>query len=255
VPVKAADPEAVKLDEAFAEAMNVPGKPREPGPPPEVDREAPFGRDDAGAPLAPFGLTRDGKPKRSAAGRKPAEDRARTGTAPAKPDAGDGAGKPPAAAAEPQRYAAAIAETLEVFWLGGTVLGQVGPGIPVVGKLLPDGTKLEAQASVILLYKDNIAGALDLCAQHNEQARRLAVKLSSGTAGWALNAAFMLLPVISTSLKIWSNPDRDYDAEGSPLPSVTEQLAANNRESFQAYMADLAKKAEAAAQQETPQAA
>ncbi len=238
MPVKAADPEAVKLDEAFAEAMNVPGKPREPGPPPEVDREAPFGRDDAGAPLAPFGLTRDGKPKRSAAGRKPAEDRARTGTAPAKPDAGDGAGKPPAAAAEPQRYAAAIAETLEVFWLGGTVLGQVGPGIPVV-----------------LLYKDNIAGALDLCAQHNEQARRLAVKLSSGTAGWALNAAFMLLPVISTSLKIWSNPDRDYDAEGSPLPSVTEQLAANNRESFQAYMADLAKKAEAAAQQETPQAA
>jgi hypothetical protein len=247
MPVSAAHPDAVKLDQAFAAAMDTPGKPREPGPPPEVDHDAPFGRDQDGSPLAPFGLTKDGKPKKSAAGRKPAEDRARVATAPGRADAGGSGEKPAAAATAPRRYAPGIAETLEVIWLGGTVLGQAGPQIPLIGKFLPDGDKLEAQAAVILIYKDNIAGALDLCAQHSESARRLAEKLSGGGAGWALNAAFMLLPVIGTSLKIWAAEEPQADDEGNALPTLTGQLAAQNQQAFQQYMAELAARAEAAA--------
>jgi hypothetical protein len=248
MPVSAAHPDAVKLDEAFAAAMNTPGAPREPGPPPEVDKDAPFGRDEAGEALAPFGTRKDGKPRLSAAGRRAQEDEARVGTAPAKPGAPDGGKKPAGAVSAPQGYAPAIAETLEVVWLGGTVLGQVGPEIPVLGRFLPDGDKLQAQAAVVLLYKNNIAGALDLCAQHNEQARRLAEKLSTGSAGWALNAAFMLLPVITTSLKVWGGEERQVDPETqAEIPTLAEQLAAQNRESFQAYMADLAQQAKVAA--------
>lgn len=244
MPVGAAHPDAVKLDEAFAAAMDTPGKPREPGPPPEVDAGAPFGRDEEGKPLAPFGLRKDGKPKLSAAGRKPDEEQARVGP---QPPGKDEPAKKPGGQVELKRYAPAIAETLEVVWLGGTVIGQVGPDIPVVGKLLPDGDKLQAQAAVVLLYKNNLASALDLCAQHNESARRLAEKMSSGSAGWALNAAFMLLPVISTSLRIWGKEEPQKDAEGNVLPTLAEQLAEQNREAFKEYMADLAANAKLAA--------
>jgi hypothetical protein len=247
MPVSSAHPDAVKLDEAFAAAMDTPGKPREPGPPPEVDKAAPFGRGEDGEPLAPFGRRRDGKPKLSNGGRKPSEDRARVGAAPGAQGHKEAPGKLSAAVSEPRRYAPAIAETLEVFWLGGTVIGQAGSDLPAVGKFIP-GDKLQAQAAVVLTYKNNIASALDLCAQHNESARRLAEKLSTGNAGWALNAMFMMLPVIGTSLRIWGKEERQVDPETQvEIPTMAEQLAAQNRESFQAYMADLAEQAKVAA--------
>ena len=248
MPVKEAHPDAVRLDEAFAAAMDTPGKPREPGPPPEVDRDAPFGRSEDGEAIAPHGLTKDGKPKLSPAGRKPAEDRARV-SAPQAP-AGDAKGKAKADEPPPSgKYTAAIAETLETIWLGGTVLGTVGPDLPVVGKLIP-GFQVQAQSAVILTFKDNIAGALDICAQHNESARKLAEKCQGGDAGWALNAAFMMLPVVSASFQVWSKQERQYDKEtGEPLPTLAEQLVEQNAKHFKAYMDKFAKQAEAAAQE------
>jgi len=69
------------LDDEWAKAMEGPSLPREPGPPPEVDPEAPHGRDDQGQPLAPFGLRKDGKPAKSPAGRRSKDDQPRTAPA------------------------------------------------------------------------------------------------------------------------------------------------------------------------------
>jgi hypothetical protein len=249
-PVKDADPSAVALDQAFAVAMDTPGAPREPGPPPEVDNDAPHGRDEDGAPLAPYGLTRDGKPKRSPAGRKPAAaDKARV-TAAAQDQApeGNGAG----AGAAPGKWAPGIAEALETLWLGGTMIGTAGTDLPVVGRLIP-GVQLQAQAAVILTFKDSIATALDLCAQHNASARRLAEKMAAGDVGWALTAMFMVLPVVSTSLQVWGRQEPEYHPEtGEPLPTLAEQLAESNKAAFQQYMDKLAKQAEALAQEKAP---
>lgn len=69
-----ADAAAASLDSDFDQewqkAMEGPSLPREPGPPPEVDPAAPFGREEDGTPKAPYGLRNDGVPRRSAAGRK-----------------------------------------------------------------------------------------------------------------------------------------------------------------------------------------
>lgn len=251
MPVSAAHPDAVRLDEAFAAAMDTPGLPREPGPPPEVDNDAPHGRDEGGQPLAPYGLTKDGKPKRTAAGRKPAaEDKPRVAAdGPQSPaEAPKGKGKA-SQELEPRKYAPAISETLETIWLGGTVLGTAGPDLPVVGSMVP-GVQLQAQAAVILVYKDSIAGALDLCAQHNAMARRLAEKCQGGGAGWALNAAFMMLPVVSASLQVWGKQERETDPQtGQPLPTLAEKMAEQNAVAFRDYMEKLAKQAEEAAQE------
>lgn len=244
MPVKDADPRAVTLDAAFAEAMGQPGKPREPGPPPEVDNAAPFGRDDNGDPIAPHGLRKDGTPKLSAAGRKPAEEKARVSDTMTEP------AKAAPATAAPGMFAPAIAETLESVWLGMTVVGTAGADLPVVGPMIP-ADKVQAQAAVVLTFKDNIAGALDLCAQHNAMARRLAEKMSGGQVGWALNAMMMMVPVVSTSMQVWGKQEPQLHPEtGQPMPTLAETLAAQNRAALDDYMNRLAAQA-----QNVPQAA
>jgi hypothetical protein len=75
-----ADPGAAELggenalDAEWQKAMEGPSLPREPGPPPEVDPDAPFGREDDGTAKAPYGLKVDGTPRRSAAGRRSDKD-------------------------------------------------------------------------------------------------------------------------------------------------------------------------------------
>jgi hypothetical protein len=78
-PVKNADPEAKSLDDAFTAAMGVTARPREPAAPTDIDPDAPFGKDSAGAAIAPYGLTKDGKVRRSNAGRRSKDDMPRIG--------------------------------------------------------------------------------------------------------------------------------------------------------------------------------
>jgi hypothetical protein len=205
--------------------MGAAPKPQEPPPPPEVDRDAPHGRDEAGEPLAPYGLTKDGRPKLSPAGRKPGnpDDKARL--------AKDGPGQPAKGQGtqlqlEPHDFAGPLMDAGETIWFGGSVLAKLGPQIPVVGKFVP-GAKLAATMAVFDAERPRLAAALNLAAQHDARARRLAEKLATGDAGWALTCMFMVAPFTGTVAAIWQTTDKHDVLKERELPSLAELAAAN----------------------------
>jgi hypothetical protein len=223
VAVETADPRAQALDEAFAGAMGAAPKPKEPSAPPEVDPEAPHGRDEAGVPLEPFGRTRDGKIRLSAAGRKPKnpDDKARL--------AKDGPGEPGGGTQlvlEPHDFSAPLMDAAETFWFGGSVLAKLGPQIPVVGRLLP-GRKLAATMAVFDAERPRLAAALNLAAQHDTRARRLAERLATGDAGWALTCMFMVAPFTGTVAAIWQTTDQHDVLAERDLPGLDDLAKAN----------------------------
>lgn len=225
--VEQADPRAVALDTAFAEAMGATPKPKEPGPPPEVDRDAPHGRDEAtGEPLAPYGKTRDGRPKLSPAGRKPRDpdDKARLakeGQAQAAAPA-----KPASVQLEPHDFAGPLMDAGETIWFGGSILAKVGPQIPVLGKFVP-ARKLAATMAVFDAERPRLAAALNLAAQHDARARKLAERLASGDAGWALTCMFMVVPFTSTVAAVWQTTDQNNVLAERELPGLDDLAAAN----------------------------
>lgn len=247
MPVKEADPAAKSLDAAFAEAMGAPAKPKEPAPPPETDPEAPHGRDDDGKPLAPFGLTKEGKPRRSTAGRKPKEDQARVSPAAGQPAAGEA--KTGTVVAK-KDYSGALGETADSLWVALTVLGQLpldkipllgripaGKGATLGSRLAGAEVKLAAQAHILAAHKAPMVSALNLAAQNNARARRLAEKLETGDATWVLMCGALAAPVLVASRELWSGK------------LDTAALAEANRAEFEAWTAQLIEAMTAAAQQ------
>jgi len=227
MPVKAADPAATELDKAFESAMGTPPKPKEPAAPPDVDADAPHGRDDAGQPLAPFGRNKDGSVRRTRAGRKPKEDQARTGpAAPAAPEPGKG--KP-----EPRNYVPALTETADAAWLVMAVGGKVGPGLPLVGRLIP-GQKLAAQAKLFKAHQDALVGAVQFASMHSAAAARLAARLERGEITWTLMFGFMVMPFVMQSATMWRlKEDARLGEEG---PTVAE-LATKTEADIDDFMA------------------
>ena len=216
------DPRAQDLDAAFAAAMDAPARPRaEAKAPPELDHDAPHGRDESGQPLAPYGLTKDGKPKRSAGGRpaKNDPDRPRTGTVTElRPGDGDD-DKKPKAKPGPHDYSEALDSAATAAWFGLSAVSKVSGKIPVVSKLLP-GEKLAAQAFILHETKDNLIGAVNLAAQHDARAAAFAAKFEGDGSGlWALTAMFMVMPVISLSAAVWQGEKAVKEAE---LPTLAE---------------------------------
>lgn len=104
------------------------------------DPEAPFGHDDQGQPLAPYGLTQEGRPRRSSAGRPP-------GAATRRPKAAArGSSAPPKRPRAPQRprpkaagpdYARGVQEMLQGPMVALTLAGMKRP------ELLADAAALE----------------------------------------------------------------------------------------------------------------
>ena len=233
-PVSAADPRAAELDQVFAEAMSGPSKPREAAPPPEIDRDAPHGRDDQGAPLAPFGINKDGSIRRSAAGRKPKDDQART--APAEEPVIEGSVVPP-----PADYSAGLMECAETFWLAGSVVAKVGPRLPLVGRLVP-AQKLAATMTIFDSQRGALAAALNLAAQHDVRARKFAAKLAGSDASWVLTAALMLSPGLAAVAAVWQG---DTALAEQQLPGISE-LAARNNEGLERWFARITDQALAA---------
>lgn len=239
MPVKEADPAAKSLDEAFAAAMAGPAKPREVAAPPEVDREAPHGREDDGTPKAPYGWTKGGKdgpprPKLSTAGRKPTRDeQARTvAVQPAGEPAAPG-GKP-GKALEPRDFSAGLMDAGESLWFGASIAAKVGPQIPILGRFIP-GRKLAATAAVFDAERPRLAAALNLAAQHDARARKLASKLADGDAGWALSVMFMVAPFTGAVAAIWQGDKALAERE---LPSLAE-LAKRNEAAMDRMLAKI----------------
>lgn len=245
MPVKEADPAAKSLDEAFAAAMAGPAKPREVPAPPEVDREAPHGRDESGQPLAPYGWTKGGKdgpprPKLSTAGRKPTkDDQARTVAV--QPDAQ--AAPKPGKALEPRDFSAGLMDAGESLWFGASIAAKVGPQIPILGRFIP-GRKLAATAAVFDAERPRLAAALNLAAQHDARARKLASKLADGDAGWALSVMFMVAPFTGAVAAIWQGDKALAERE---LPSLAE-LAKRNEAAMDRMLAKITAQMELAQQ-------
>jgi hypothetical protein len=219
MPVKEADPRARKLDTAFAEAMAGPAKPREAKTPPEIDREAPHGRGEDGTPKAPYGHNKDGSVKRSPAGRKPKDDAARvTGDAPA---------AAPKGTLAPHDFSAGLMDAGETLWFGAAVAARLGPQIPLVGKFIP-GRKIAATAAVFDAERPRLAAALNLAAQHDARARKVAARLADGEGSWALSVMFMVAPFTAAAAAVWQGDKALAERELPPLA----ELATRNEEAL-----------------------
>jgi hypothetical protein len=226
MPVKDADPGAQEMDSAFAEAMAGPAKPRGPEAPPAVDHEAPLGRDEHGEPLAPYGFKQDGSVRRSPAGRRPRDPDSAARTGPASPDKGSTPGDTPRNSQDkltPKDFCAGLMDAGESLWFGGSVVARVGPQIPLVGKFIP-GRKLSATMAVFDSERPRLAAALNEAAQHDARARKLAEKLASGDAGWALTCMFMVAPFTGAVAAIWQGDEALKERE---LPSLSEMATQN----------------------------
>lgn len=256
MPVKEADPRALELEDAFNAAMQGTAKPREVPSPPDIDTEAPHGRDPDGKPNAPFGYTKEGAVRKTAAGRKPNSDQPRT-VAPGKivdP-------KPAAAKAELEQrdYTGPLAEASEAIWVGATMISMtplssipIIKGVPIgkdketglprkLGQLLEGAEKkLAAQAHIFNANRGALVGALNIAANNSARARRLADKLEMGDATWVLMCGAMMFPFISQSSALWTG-----ELEANELPTI-EKMAEANQATFDGWIGRFAAQLDAA---------
>jgi hypothetical protein len=230
MPIKDADPDALSLDAAFKEAMEAPAKPREAPPPPEIDQDAPHGRDDDGNPLAPFGLTKDGKVRRSAAGRPAKDARPRTGPVP--PPEPPGKPGPPA---PPADYSRALDELADAIWLALNGVAMAGPHVPVVGRFIPE-EKLQAQAYVLSLNKPRLCKAMQVAAEHNAGAARTCAKLAQGDITWVITAGALVMPFFAQSAAVFKG-DEALASFGEE--ATVKNLAASNKVLMDSYVAQM----------------
>lgn len=239
------DPRARELDAAFEAAANGPAKPRaEAKTPGEVDREAPFGREDDGTPKTPYGTNKDGSPRRTAGGRRSKDDQSRVAEgkpADAKPDT---RAKP-----EPHDWSGDLEGAADTVWFGLTFASRTAPKIPVIGKLVP-GEKLAAEAFVLDTVKPQLVGAVNLAAQHNVKVADFCRKLEGSDSLWAFTVMFMVAPVIEIAATVWrADPDELKKAE---LPTLAEMAKRNEAkmddmlDRIQAQIAQAAQAAQAA---------
>jgi hypothetical protein len=246
-PVKAADPDAQALDDAFAQAMDAPARPNEPGAPPPVDPDAPHGRDEAGEPLAPFGHNKDGSVRKSNAGRRASkDDQPRI-----KPDTPE----PPAGQLVPaagKDYTKDLSEFGDAVWFAGSALGKGGSAIPLIGRYLPE-RKIAAQAAIFKAYKPSLVAAVNMAAQHNARAARFAASIESGELTWTVMCGFFVMPFMTASAAIWKDSDTYHALADAGLPDL-DTLAKRNDDNLDQFLEQINQQMEAAAADAAAQA-
>lgn len=242
-----ADPKARELDEAFATAMSGPAKPRsEPTTPPEIDPDAPFGRDDDGKPIAKYGYRNDGSIRLTGAGRKSKDARARVDERPAETQAiQDQAGGG-------DDYTAELIGTAQGAWLCLTAASKLPLGKLRLGKFgLPADAsdRMAAQAYLLDQSKVQLAMALGTAAKHNARARAWARKLASEDATWMLTVASLAGPFVGASLDLWKGttlaPDKAETVK--TMAAANSERMEEMKAQFEAMVAEAQAQAQLAA--------
>jgi hypothetical protein len=219
MPVPSADPDAVRLTDAFKTAMEGPAKPREVSPPPEIDQDAPHGRDpESGDALAPFGLTRDGKPRKSAAGRK-AKDAAPRIEKLGASTPGKTPAKSQPVVLEAKDFTKPLTEAGDGVWVCMSSVAK----LPILPGRITDA--VGAEAAIFHSNQAQLAGALNTAAQHNPRARKLAEKLSQGDVSWVLTCFSMTAPFLVQTALLFKP-----GAKPEGFPAMSELAAKNDRD-------------------------
>lgn len=185
-----------------------------PPPPPRRDPEAPHGRDEAGAPLAPYGLKADGtgprlKPAGPGRGGKAAQgavDKPRVTVAPQ--------GEAARAAASTRDYTEQLDDLAQGVW-------AVMSGVPVPWTNLR--IRFQAQAAIWHGNTPTLVRSGNTIARHCPPVAAKVDALTTGNAAWMLPALFGLAPFVGQSLAMWR----------SPVAGDIERLAAVNEAAFQ----------------------
>jgi hypothetical protein len=164
-----------------AQAADDKAKQEMPAPPPK-DPEAPFGR------------TKDGKPKRGPGGRPSAE----------KPRV-----QAPTAAQAPavvRDYTQDLAELTEGVWF---LMAQLPP--------------TQAQAAILKVHRPALVHGWALAAQNNAMIRS-GVDMLTGKGTWVAAVAMATAPFVMQSLALWTKTDEELAAGGM---ATKEELAAS----------------------------
>lgn len=223
-----ADGAPVEVDQteaAFAAAMAAPpadkpgmaAPPRRPPEPPADAQAAPHGWTYAEGEWRP--KRAPGRPRATAA------DKPRVTEAPPTPPAAG-----PAGAASKPDYSPACRITAESLWLVMAVAPV--PDAAFGFKLGSLRRSLRAQAALIEMNVDGLAGGLNLIGQNNRFVGRMLSRGAAGEGGlWVLPAVMMLAPFAAQSAQLWAG--KVDDATIDALAARTETGAAN-------YLAQLA---------------
>lgn len=154
------------LNAQFKMAMNAPepDEPAMPAPPPKD-------------PDAPYGRTKDGKPKRGPGGRPPKKEKAER---PRTARASDVAG------VAPKDYTTDLAELGDGVWF-----------------LLTISPQTHAQAALLKAHKPHLVRAVNIGAQNNRQIRT-GVEYLTGGGTWVAAMGMALVPFVLQSVALWS---------------------------------------------------
>lgn len=214
-----ADGKAVPLDDipadaAFAAAMAAPepsSQPDYPAPRRRKDPDFPFGKNEDGSPVAPYGIGNNGKPRQNppGPGRGGAKhEKSRTQQAPA--------GKSAPVPVGPARdYTADLLDFEDGLWVA---MAAVPP--------------TQAQATILKANREQMAAGLNLSAQHNPMVRR-GVEYLCSDAGWMINAATMVAPFLLQSAALWFRP-----AALEQMGTSKDELAATAKKDFEDFIAE-----------------
>lgn len=213
-----------EIDETFSSALKTDAglaDPEMPSPPRKFpgDPEAPHGRDEAGAPLAPYGIGKNGRPRIKPAGpgrARTGDEKPRVDDKPDSPGAGKDRDKDTGGGAD---YAADLNELGMAIWLGASAMRG--------GKLwflrFPDTRPYAA------VWKQQLpasVAAWNVAAKQNAAVRGYVKKFSGdGSWSWVIGVSVSSISLLAACIEVAKAP-----------AYVRETLADSNDQEMEQFM-------------------